>query len=1622
MVLDSFHPAVAAWFRRRFEAPTGAQERAWPAIRSGRHTLIAAPTGSGKTLAAFLAAIDDLVRLGLEGPLADETHVVYVSPLKALSNDIQKNLQEPLAGIEEELERAGLPRVPVRVLVRTGDTPASERAAMVRRPPHILVSTPESLYILLTSESGRRMLRTARTIIVDEIHAVADDRRGAHLALSLERLEALTVRPPVRIGLSATQKPIEEVARFLVGTPRVSPDGAPDCTIVNEGHSRALDLGIEVPGSPLQAVMSHDVWKELYDRIAELVRGHRTTLVFVNTRRLAERIARHLAERIGEENVTSHHGSLSRAHRLDSERRLKEGSLRALVATASLELGIDIGSVELVCQIGSPRSIAALLQRVGRSGHRIGEFPKGRIFPTSRDDLVECAALLDAVRRGELDALTIPKGPLDVLAQQIVASVAAEEWGEDDLFAVARRAWPYRELARSDFDALVRMLASGYTTRRGRRGAYLHHDAVGRRLRARRGARLAAITSGGAIPDTADYQVVLEPSGTPVGSVNEDFAFESMTGDIFQLGNASWRILRIEPGKLRVEDARGALPNIPFWLGEAPGRTFELSAAVSRLREEISVRLGGQRGKPAGTERSGSDPEAPNSPVDPGSAGTAAVRSERDPAPAASFPRTDATDAMEIEGRRTQFTTAGSTAPGGAPVALSWLTGEVGIELPAAEQIVDYMAAVRKSLGAVPTQRLIVLERFFDETGGMQLIVHSPFGSRLNRAWGLALRKRFCRKFNLELQAAATEDGIVLSLGPCQSFPLDEVTRYLSAATVREILTQALLDAPMFSVRWRWNTTRALAVLRHTGGRRVAPQLQRFLAEDLLALVFPDQLACAENIEGEREIPDHPLVAQTIADCLEEAMDIRALESLLARIERGDVEVLARDVTEPSPLALEILGARPYAFLDDAPIEERRTQAVASRRWLDAETASDLGALDSDAIARVREESAPAAETADELHDALVVLGYLPETGAAPAWRPLFEELTVAGRAARLFVRPAETIAPCPASNTDLAGGGTTPAAQEQSAAGDAGPDLAAGETAPVRSESQDLLAAARSMAGNGPVLWIAAERLAQIRAALPGALVVPPIEPPRGFEDGAGTRTGALVEILRSRLETLGPVTVDSLAAEASLAAYDVEATLAALESEGFVMRGRFTPGANTMEWCARRLLARIHRYTLDRLRREIEPVTAADFIRFLFTWQHLAQPDALEGPAGLSLVLEQLEGFDAPAAAWEEEILPARTVRYDPAWIDALCLSGRIGWARRRPTRPAARDGRGAALIRTTPVALLQRKNLPLWDIIAQEQGEADPSLTSGAGAVLEWLRARGACFFEDIVGGTGLLRSQVEDALGELVASGVASSDSFAGLRALLTPTGRRSLHAWGRKSRAGANPGMENAGRWALIASDPGRGGNAPPPAADDTAAGPLTRDGYRAAVDARGGGHEGRHRTDGNATSSAEVAVRGRESRTAVEMLAHVLLRRYGVVFHRVLERENLTVPWRDLLRVYRRLEARGELRGGRFVEGFTGEQYALPQAVGALRATRRRPASGALVSVSAADPLNLAGILTPGARLPVSPANRLLYRDGVPIAVFEAGEVRDLVPMSEAEAWQARGALMKRPFASSSRS
>ena len=1413
--VEEFHPAVAEWFRRRFpEGPTSPQQEGWPHIAAGRDTLIAAPTGSGKTLAGFLVCIDRLFRAHEQGQQVEGiARVVYVSPLKALAVDIAENLERPLREIAEIAAELGLPAPNVRVAVRTGDTPNSARAAMLRTPPSFVVTTPESLYLLVTGARSREMLRTVQTVIVDEIHAVARDKRGAHLALTLERLEALADDRPARVGLSATQRPIETVGKLLVGD-RALP------AIVDGGHQRALDLALELPDSELEAVASGEQMSEVLDRIAQLVTEHRTTLVFVNTRRLAERLAHNLGERLGDDVVAAHHGSLSKERRHRVETRLRAGDLRALVATASLELGIDIGPVELVCQIGSPRSIATFLQRVGRSNHSRAGTPKGRLYPLTRDELVECTALLAAVRAGHLDVLELPRLPLDILAQQIVAETGAQEWDTDALYATFRRAAPYHGLTRAQFDDVLQLVSEGIETGRGTRGAYVHHDAVNHEVRGRKGARLAAVTSGGAIPETGDYRVLAEPDDTFIGTLNEDFAVESMAGDIFLLGTHSWQIRKVEMGVVRVRDAGDAPPTIPFWAGEAPARTAELSAEVSALRAAVDAYL----------------------------------------------------------------------AAGDGEGARRHLEAVAGVDREAAGMVVDYLAVGRAGLGAMPTQERIVVERFFDDTGGMQLVVHSPFGGRINRAFGLALRKKFCRTFNFELQAAASDDAIVLSLGPHHSFPLDEVVRYVNSRTVHETLEQAILPSPMFQSRWRWNLNRSLIVLRFRNGKRNPPPIQRMESDDLMAAVFPGAAACQENISGPIEIPDHLLVRQTIDDTLNEALDADGFQALLQRIESGEVQVHCADTTEPSVLAHEILTARPYAFLDDEELQNRRTNAVVIRRGLNVDLAT-IGALDPEAIAQVHSETTPEPTSADDLHD---LLSSLVATRPREAWAGLFAELAERDRVVVL----------------------SNPAGEE---------------------------------------LWATAERATDAAKAFTGE------------ED-------AVAAMVRGHLEISGITTVVALATCTGLAPTRVEVGLAYLEQRGVAMQGWYTAEARAgsatggategaevadapVEWVSRRLLARMHAGSRRSRRNSVDAVTAQDFMRFLLRWQHVAPGTQLVGEAGLATVVEQLQGWEAAAVAWESDLLASRMRRYEPGWLDRCSVAGDVAWLR---VTPGARDIDAPAVApsKATPISLVCRDDLPWLLAAARSTGPPAEPVVGATAEVIEVLRERGACFAAELAAATNRLPEDIERALWDGVARGLVMADGFGAIRARVARSSSSTdARRFSRLARGARSTATAAAGRWSLVSS-----------------ASPV-------ASRVAGGIDPGSSDAPGSPGSPGSPDAPDRED--LAEAVAEVLLRRYGVVFRGLAVHDSLAFPWRDLQWALRRLEDRGLVRGGRFVAGFPGEQYALPHAVEQLAQARRAPRTGERVVVNAVDPLNLVGIVVPGATVPSVRTRTVTYVDGV---------------------------------------
>jgi ATP-dependent Lhr-like helicase len=1573
------HPVVREWFVSRFGTPTEPQIAGWPHILANRTTLISAPTGSGKTLAAFLACIDSLVRQSLTGDLRERIQLLYISPLKALGNDIQKNLDQPLLEIQQLAAERGYLMPAIRTMVRTGDTPPRDRARMLKLPPHILVTTPESLYILLTAARSRETLRHVRTVIVDEIHALVGNKRGAHLALSLERLDAITHLRPNRIGLSATQRPLSLVAEFLSGqaqpsnlaesgrnervaesgqNERVAKSGWPiqahplglsgeQAITVVIPSTRPLDLAIELPSSELGPIASNEMWDEIYQRLEQLASEHRSTLVFVNTRRLVERISHRLSERMGEEHVAAHHGSLSRHLRLESERRLKQGECRILIATASLELGIDIGNVDLVCQIGSPRAISIALQRVGRAGHWRGAIPKGRFFATTRDELVECAAIIRAIRQGDLDQLILPESPLDILAQQIVAACSADEWSEDELFVLVRRARNYRDLTRESFDKVLTMLSEGISAKRGRFGAYLYRDQVNHRLRTRRGSRLAAITSGGAIPETALLSVVALPEETVIGTLDEDFAVESHAGDIMLLGNTSWRIRRVEArsGRVLVEDAHGQPPNIPFWRGEAPGRTFELSTQVGELRQLIS-------------DESKSERVAHSSPsfgLEWGSSSNLKSDTSETTEPPA---------LVECEDAASQTSTF--------------------LDPESHRQLTAYITEGRTVLGAVPTQRTIIAERFFDEGGGMQLIIHAPFGARINRAWGLALRKRFCRSFNFELQASATDDGINIALAEQHSFPLSDVFHFLQPETVEDILQQAVLTgAPIFATRFRWDASRSLALLRFQNGKKVPPQIQRMRSDDLLAAVFPDVAACFENIEGDIKIPDHPLVEEVMKDVMHEAMDIDGLRRVLEGIRDGSIRTIAVDTPMPSQFAHEILNANPYAFLDDAPLEERRARAVQLRRTLPASVLEEAGKLDPAAIAQVIEESCPDLRDPDDLHDLLQTLILYPA------------ECELACHPEKNDV--AQVVHSNPSVGLEWGSTSSAEDGSHSSEVGECGDGPARPRTQLTRwmhhlvETRRAVFAFVPQSAGRKQrEFWVASEKASDFASIYVDVSfsLEPPELPPTKL-----SREAILDRALLGWMQHTGPLTTQELSnlftanessngsalgqtidenvhtasetiiqivnpGQPSLAALD--AALLRLESTGAILRGHFRSNSGETEWCDRRLLARIHRLTVATLRKQIEPVTAAQFMHWLLRWQHLTPASALRGEHGLLEALRQLQGFEIPASAWERHILARRVAAYDGAALDRLCLMGVAGWGRLSP-HPATLDDQtehpapaiGVGPLRRTrrivptsvaPITFFLREDCA-WMQPRTHDAAADRGLSASAQLVLETLRRRGASFFADLLRITALERLEVEHGLWELVAAGFVTADGFDNLRGLISKARPAAISSRGQRPR-------HTAGRWSLLWN----GNDDAPEAANQTA------------------------------FTANKTAPQTNPSAERIEATCWMLLRRYGIVFREVLTRESNLPKWRELQLAFRRLEDRGEVRGGRFVSGFVGEQFALPVAVESVREVRNLPASGELITISAADPLNLVGIIVPGERIPAIGPRAVTFRDGVFVA------------------------------------
>ncbi|HXN12770.1 MAG TPA: crosslink repair DNA glycosylase YcaQ family protein [Candidatus Acidoferrales bacterium] len=1402
-VLDDFHPAVRAWFERRFDAPSRAQELGWPVIGaaidpSGFDVLLCAPTGSGKTLAAFMWAINGLVIDAARDALRDEVSVLYVSPLKALANDIRLNLEEPLHGVRDTGAESSLDLSRIRAGLRTGDTSASERTAMLRRPPHILVTTPESLFILLTSPKFREKLAGVRHVIVDELHALAGNKRGAHLALTLERLERFVTSRgnarPNRIGLSATLNPIEKLAGFLAGY-EVTRDGArsprPIKIVRADDRVREMDLQVIAPGPELGPLATHPHWEAMYDEVARLIGEHRTTLVFTLSRRHAERVALNLQKRLGTDAVMAHHGSLARSERLIAEQRLKRGELKAIVATASLELGIDVGAVELVCQLDTPKSISAAIQRIGRSGHSLGATPKGRFFALTTDDLLECGAAVRAIRRGHLDEVEIPMGCVDIAAQQIVAIAAEEdEISEADLLRVLRSAYNFGDLDAAKLRHLLEQLAAELPERVMGAAPKIFFDRVNARVRPRRSARLSAITSGGTIPEAGNYDVVIESEGRKVGDVEEDFAQESSRGDVFSLGSMPWQIQRSSRGRLMVEPAPGMAPTLPFWLTEAGGRSPAMSAEISDLRHEIWNRL----------ERNESAEE--------------------------------------------------------------WLMDECAMSERAATQAADYVRRGVEALGAIPDDKTVVVERFFDGLGGTQIVIHTPFGIRLNRGLGLAIRKRLCQSFDFEIQASAIDDGVLLALNSRHSFPLDTLFSMLKARNARDVLIQAVLAAPMFEVRFRHVATRALAVMRSSRGKKVPAWIQRLRSQELLSSIFPGQQACFENRPGAIELPDHFVIQETIRECLEESTDLPRTIQLLEGIESSAIRTVAVDAIAPSVFAHRLLLAWDYSFLDDGERANRRSRTVTMNRGMAEdvfrkEDLSDL--LSAEAVdAVVAEVTGRTAgrkpRSRDESYELIRAHGSLTlaevEERVGEGARAMLAELDTEGRIARVSL---------------------------------------AGESVEriIVSEDKQIFAAAY---------------------------------------DGGPNDEAARAELVRRALKTSGPTTADEVATRLSIKMSAVEQSLAALEGQGAIFRGHFTR-SDTIQWCDRYNLERIHRMTLARVRAEIEPCADHEYAAFRLRWMHVGGTELPADQSGVATVLDQLSGIAATPEIWEHAILPARIAGYRPEMLDLVCMSGQMKWV---AVPGESVEGAHPASVpsRITFVARKASLFVP-HEVQAVEDAKQQ--------AVLEALGAAGAQYLDEVAERANVSERDALSALWRMAAQGRVSNDNFAPLRMFADDRGaERALESVARRvttrhdAAVRARLKSSLAGRWSLMR------------AGDD-------------AGDAR------------------ELALK--------------LLERHGILAREMLGIESTHISWSEIAFELRRLEYGGAIRRGWFVRSLSGEQYALPEAVEMLHAARNLiPAREKPVALSAIDPANPYGVVIPGCGIAREAGNVIVLRGGRVVA------------------------------------
>ncbi|HEY3281818.1 MAG TPA: ATP-dependent helicase [Armatimonadota bacterium] len=1506
-----FQPYVWRWLLEAFGAPSPAQVAAWPRIAEGSNTLLFSPTGSGKTLAAFLWCISDLFRRAEAEELPPGVSVLYVSPLKALNNDIQKNLTLPLEGIRETALREGLELPEIRSQVRTGDTTQQERAAMARKPPHILITTPESLYIILASPRFRDSLRGLRTVIVDEIHAVSDNKRGVHLSVSLERLEHLVGHRVQRVGLSATQRPVEEIARFLSGWEGGEPRS---CEVVNLGARKQLDVQVVTPVDSFAEATHDAVWAATYDTLDSLVRRHATTLVFANSRYKTERTALRLTE-LSESDpiaVGAHHGSMSKKVRLEMEDRLKAGRLQALVATSSLELGIDVGSIDLVCQVESPKSVSRGLQRIGRAGHLLQATSKGRLLAMHRDDLMESAVLVRALHEGELDTVRVPTNCLDVLAQQVVGAVVADEWGADALFDLVRRSHCFRSLPRQEFDDVLSML-SGEVVLDMEQPPYpkILWDRVNGRLYPERGARMLAYRSSGVIPDVADYDVYLQEKKTVVGQLDEGFVEELRGGDIFILGSSSWRVLGIEKGRVMVEAVYGLAPTIPYWTGDRDSRTFDLGLMVGRFRGEAQERLG-------------------------------------------------------------------------QPDTAAWLREAVHVDEQGAENLETYLLEQRAVTGALPTDRHLIVEEFRDALGQQQVVLHSCFGIRVNDAWAMALSEALKRQTGLRVQTVTVDDGILVTAPPGASLDAASLPGLVTSANVEELLRAALWESPLFASRFRHNAVRSLMVLREYQGRKTPVWLQGMRAAALLE-------AC-------RRLPDFPLLRETMRECLYDSLETPGLRQVLAWREAGELAVSVVKTSVPSPFCHALLLLGQTGEMGSVPARERRTRVLHLHREilkqiLDEDSLKNL--LDESAVEEVEgklQYTAPQrrARSESELLRVLTEVGDVTDDPDSEAWvglrvqgppGDLLQRLQADGRACRVPIPSAESSRRRWIATTSFAlfrdafALPLEPDAVERRLLKllyERGP-LAAeslAEAGGTRARLDRLMAAYQVLelpGGEG-------DRYAVAEAWVPVQL----LEPKLAREEA---RSALLLRFLRSR----GPVTRYDILERYGLPSRAVEAALEALHDDGTVARGEYLPSRSSPQWCYRPNLEEIHRLTLDRLRREMEPAAPEEHADFLLRWQHRHPQTQLRGPEGLRAVLAQMQGVETFQGLWETELLAGRVADYDPSLLDRLCYGGEVVW--RRLSNDRMKRGQLGFCLRRDQPWMLQPAVAAPADCSAW-----DDDLPQVCGVLRQHLRERGSCFYDDLLEATGLQEGLARRGIWHLAWTGEATNESYESVR-----------HA---HITSGLSGSYDLATR----------------PTDSDVTLDLILRHMEGRRLDPRLGRWVATERlcSDGQ---------RGVPEEEAAHQWAQLLLARHGVVTREIAARECAAPAWKPLRRALVKLELQGKVRRGHFIRELSGEQYALPEAVEALREAKlRAPSNGngagseePILAVNVCDPANPYGSLYPLTdsngeeigRFQRIPGKTLVLRAGVPLLLWDGG-IRVLHPLSRCEARQAMEALIAR--------